>query len=61
MPHPWVSLRCDQLIPVNRAVNEKEQLNKRLEEEEKRPIYTKSYFHVVSHLPTHPRVDPISS
>jgi hypothetical protein len=23
MPNPWVSLRCDQLIPVNKAVNEK--------------------------------------
>jgi hypothetical protein len=29
-----MSLRHDQLIPVNRAVNEKEQLEKRLEEEE---------------------------
>jgi hypothetical protein len=29
MPNPWVSLRCDQLIPVNKAVNEKEQLEKR--------------------------------
>jgi hypothetical protein len=25
MPNPWVSLRCDQLIPVNKAVNEKKQ------------------------------------
>jgi hypothetical protein len=32
MPNPWVSLRCDQFIPVNKAVNEKEQLEK---EEEK--------------------------
>jgi hypothetical protein len=29
MPNPWVSLRRDQLIPVNKAVNEKEQLDKR--------------------------------
>jgi hypothetical protein len=29
-----VSLRRDQLIPVNKAVNEKEQLGKGLEEEE---------------------------
>jgi hypothetical protein len=29
MPNPWVSLRRDQLIPVNKAVNEKEQLEKR--------------------------------
>jgi hypothetical protein len=36
MPNPWVSLRRDQLIQVNKAVNEKEQLEKGLEEEEKR-------------------------
>jgi hypothetical protein len=35
MSNPWVSLRRDQLIPVNKAVNEKEQLEKGLEEEEK--------------------------
>jgi hypothetical protein len=35
MPNPWVSLRRDQLIPVNKAANEKEQLGKGLEEEEK--------------------------
>jgi hypothetical protein len=29
MPNPRVSLRRDQLIPVNKAVNEKEQLDKR--------------------------------
>jgi hypothetical protein len=28
MPNPWVSLRHDQLIPVNKAVNEKEHLEK---------------------------------
>jgi hypothetical protein len=31
-------LRCDQLIPVNKAVNKKEQLEKGLEEEEKNVI-----------------------
>jgi ribosomal protein L21E len=36
MPNPWVSLRCDKLIPVSKAVNEKEQLEKRLEEEDKK-------------------------
>jgi hypothetical protein len=36
MPNPWVSLRHDQLIPVNKAVNKKEQLEKGLEEEEKK-------------------------
>jgi hypothetical protein len=34
MPNPWVSLRRDQLIPVGKAVNEKEQLEKGLDEEE---------------------------
>jgi hypothetical protein len=29
MPYPWVSLRHEQLIPVNKVVNEKEQLEKR--------------------------------
>jgi hypothetical protein len=29
MPNTWVSLRRDQLIPVNKAVNKKEQLEKR--------------------------------
>jgi hypothetical protein len=28
MPNPWVALRCDLLIPVKKAVNEKEQLEK---------------------------------
>jgi hypothetical protein len=28
MPNPWVSLRYDQLILVNKAVSEKEQLEK---------------------------------
>jgi hypothetical protein len=37
MPKPGVSLRRDQLIPVNKAMNEKEQLEKGMvgEEEEK--------------------------
>jgi hypothetical protein len=35
MPNPWVSLRRDQLSLVNKAVNEKEQLEKGLEEEKK--------------------------
>jgi hypothetical protein len=33
MPNPWVSIRHDQLIPFNKAVNKKEQ---GLEEEEKK-------------------------
>jgi hypothetical protein len=33
MPNPWASLICDQLIPVNKAVNEKEQMEKGIEEE----------------------------
>jgi hypothetical protein len=32
MPNPWVSPRRDQLIPVNKVVNKKEQLEKVLEE-----------------------------
>jgi hypothetical protein len=39
MPNPCVSLRRDQLIPVNKAVNEKEQLEKGLEEEEEKNAY----------------------
>jgi hypothetical protein len=35
MPSPWVSVRHEQLIPVNKAVNEKEQLEKRREEKKK--------------------------
>jgi hypothetical protein len=35
MPNPWVSLRRDQLIPVNKAVNEKEQLEKGTEDEKR--------------------------
>jgi hypothetical protein len=34
MTNPWVSIRRDQLILVNKGVNEKEQLEKGLEEEE---------------------------
>jgi hypothetical protein len=36
MPNPWVSVRRDQLIPVNKAVNEREQLEKGLAEEEEK-------------------------
>jgi hypothetical protein len=36
MPNSWVSLRRDPLILVNEVVNEKEQLEKGLEEEEKK-------------------------
>jgi hypothetical protein len=28
MPNPWVSLIHDQLFPVNKAMNEKEQMEK---------------------------------
>jgi hypothetical protein len=38
MPNPWMPLRCDQLIPVSKAVNEKQQLEKGLEEEEEEKI-----------------------
>jgi hypothetical protein len=33
MPNLWVFLRCYHLIPVDKSVNEKEQLEKGLEEE----------------------------
>jgi hypothetical protein len=36
MPKPWVFLRRDQLIPVKKVVNEKEQLEKGQEKEEKK-------------------------
>jgi hypothetical protein len=36
MPNPWVSLRHDQLIPLNKVVNKKEQLEKGLDEEEEK-------------------------
>jgi hypothetical protein len=39
MPNPLVSLRRDQLIPVNKAVNKKEQLGKGLEEEEEKKSF----------------------
>jgi hypothetical protein len=44
MPNPRVSLRHDRLIPVNMAVNEKEQLEKGLEEEEKKSPVEKSFI-----------------
>jgi hypothetical protein len=44
MPNPWVSLRHDQLIPVNKAVNEKEQLEKELEEEEEKEVQLCAYI-----------------
>jgi hypothetical protein len=37
-----VSLKCDQLIPVNKAVNEKEPLEKGLEEEEEKNVSSQS-------------------
>jgi hypothetical protein len=43
MPNPWVPKRCDQLILVNKAVNEKEQLEKGLEEEEEQKGHIKAY------------------
>jgi hypothetical protein len=30
MPNPWVSLRHDKLIPVNKAVNKKRTIGKRV-------------------------------
>jgi hypothetical protein len=39
MPNPWVSLRLDLLIPVNKAVNDKEQLETGLEKEERKNLH----------------------
>jgi hypothetical protein len=36
MPNPWVSQNCNQLITLNKAANEKEQLDKVMEEEVKK-------------------------
>jgi hypothetical protein len=44
MTNPWVSLRHDQLIPVNKAVNEQVQLEKGLEEEEKKTSPLRANF-----------------
>jgi hypothetical protein len=34
MPNPWLSIRCEEVILVNKMVYVKEQLEKGLEEEE---------------------------
>jgi hypothetical protein len=39
MPNPWVSPRHTHLIPVNKAVNKNEQLEKGLEREEEKSVY----------------------
>jgi hypothetical protein len=39
MPNPWVSLRCDQLIPVNKAVNKKVQWEKGWRRRRKKRLY----------------------
>jgi hypothetical protein len=39
---PWVSLRRNQLIPVNKAVYEKEHLEKGLEEDEKKLLLSET-------------------
>jgi hypothetical protein len=44
MPNPWVSLRRDQLIPVNKAVNEKEQLEEGQKEEKKNRLLNSAQF-----------------
>jgi hypothetical protein len=45
-----MSLRCDQLITVNKVVNEKEQLEKGMEEEEEKKTKNKHYWAKVSRL-----------
>jgi hypothetical protein len=46
MPNPWVSLRHDQLIPVNKAVNKKNYWKRGLEEEEK--LVSSTYTEAIS-------------
>jgi hypothetical protein len=48
MPNPWVSLRCDQLLPVNKVGNKKEQLEKGLEEEEEKSSFQTVYQKLLS-------------
>jgi hypothetical protein len=43
MPKPRVHLRHDQLIPVNKLVKEKEQLERGLEPEERKKVF----FHIL--------------
>jgi hypothetical protein len=45
MPNPWVSLRRDQLIPVNKAVNEKEQLEKGQERGRRKKKFWWAFLH----------------
>jgi hypothetical protein len=52
MPSPCVSLRCDQLIPINKEVNKKEQLEMGLEEEEEKKRSLKNYIYLCRLLPT---------
>jgi hypothetical protein len=49
MPNPWVSLRCDHRIPVNKAVNKRGQLEKGREEEEEKKwaLPNRFYLHIV--------------
>jgi hypothetical protein len=51
MPNPRVSLRHDQLLPVYMAVDEKEQLEKGLEEEEEEKKETKCMKNVAYFRP----------
>jgi hypothetical protein len=37
--NPWVSLRSDQLAPVNMVVDKKEELEKGVKEEEEKDIF----------------------
>jgi hypothetical protein len=57
MPNPWVSLRRDQLIPVKKVVNEKEQLEKGQEEEEKKVSFEISRW-TIGIAPLPPKLPP---
>jgi hypothetical protein len=44
MPNLWMYLRFDQLIPVNKKLNKKEQFEKGMEEEEEGEKNQKRYL-----------------
>jgi hypothetical protein len=52
MPNPWVSLRCNHLIPVNKAVNEKKQLAKRVRRRRRKKTFLRQRYLVVFDVPT---------
>jgi hypothetical protein len=56
MPNPWVSLRCDQLIPGNKVLSKKEQLENGLEEEEKKGFSNRDFWPMIRFSKTQSQV-----